>query len=157
MEDVLDDGTHYDGLQLTAESRMYLAESAKWAKFLAIIGFVMMGLMALFGLFFGTIMGTAMSTLGDDAGASAFSAIGGFMSFIYIGLAVLFFFPFNYQYKFATRVKAALVNNDTATLTDALMNQKSMFKFWGIYMIVMLCFYGLGFLLALLGGVATAF
>ena len=156
MEDVLDDGTHYDGLQVTAESRMYLAETAKWAKFLAIVGFVMMGFMVLFGLFFGTIMGGMMSGLGEEAGG-AFGAMSGAMGLVYVVMAGIYFFPCYYLLKFANQTKAALASNDSYSLTEALKNQKSVYKFWGIFMIIILAFYALGFVVALIGGAASAF
>ena len=155
MEDVLDDGAQYDVLQLTAESRMYLAETAKWSKFLAIVGFVMMGFMVILGLFFGSIMGGMMDSLGEDAGP--LGAMGGMMGFFYVIMALIYFFPCYYLLKFANQTKAALASNDSYTLTEALKNHKSVYKFWGIFMIIILGFYALAFVVAIIGGAASAF
>jgi len=156
-EGILDDGVQYEGLQITSESRMYLAETAKWAKFLAIVGFVFLGIMVLFGLFFSTIMGGMMAGFGDEASAGAINAMGGFMGIMYVVIALIYFFPCYYLLKFANQTKAALANNDTHTLTDAFKNHKSVYKFMGIFMIIILGFYALGFLVAIVGGAATAF
>ena len=59
-------------LQVDAQASGYLAEAAKWGKFLSIVGFILCGFMALAGLFAGSMMGALMS--GASEGAS--SAIG---------------------------------------------------------------------------------
>ena len=156
-EGLLDDAMQYEGLQITAESRMYLAETAQWAKFLAIVGFVFMGLMVLIGLFFGSIMGGMMASLGEEASAGPMGAMGGFMGIMYVFIALIYFFPCYYLLKFANQTKAALANNDAYTLTDALKNQKSVYKFMGIFMIIILGFYVLGIIAAIIGSAATAF
>ena len=134
-------------LLISNAARVYLGETAKWAKFLAIVGFVFAGLMVIFGLFFGTIMGSLAA--GELDGMSG---LGGTMGFFYVLVALIYAFPCYYLYKFATGTKLALATNDTETLTDALENHKSVYKFYGILMIIVLAFYALGIVAALLFG-----
>ena len=48
-------------LQLDHEASTYLVESARWARFLSILGFVMCGLLVLVGLFMGTFISSSLS------------------------------------------------------------------------------------------------
>jgi len=144
-----------DGFVITESSRSFLRETAKWAKFLAIVGFVMVGLMVLFGLFFGSIMGAAMTGM-EDAGLEQ-ALGGGAFGFIYVVIALLYFFPTLYLYRFATRTKQALANSDSEGLAWGLEQLKSCFKFMGIMMIVMLSFYAIIFVFVIIFGAAMAF
>jgi len=144
-----------ENLLITDESRMYLAETAKWAKFLAIVGFVFTALIVVLGVFFGSIMGAMMSGFPEESGSVAMGGLGGAMGFFYVIMGLIYFFPCYYLYKFATRAKLALANNDTDALTDALANHKSVYKFMGILMIIVLAFYVLGIAAALLFGMTS--
>lgn len=154
-DDNLLDSNMGAGFVITEASRSYLRETAKWAKFLAIIGFVMIGFMVLVGVFFGSIMGSAMSDL-EDAGLGAGVGTGAF-GFIYIFIALLYFFPTLYLYRFATRTKQAVIDSDSEGLAWGLEQLKSTFKFMGIMMIIALALYAIIFLFAIVFGVAAAF
>jgi hypothetical protein len=125
----------------------YLGETASWAKFLAIVGFVMCGLFVAFGLF----MGTFTSTMGSRMDMP-FGGFGSIMTLMYIGLAVLYFFPCYYMYVFATRMKRVIATNDQTQLSSSFQNLKSSFKFAGIMMLVFIGIWVLG----MLGGLAGA-
>ena len=43
------------GFGIDQSSRAHLSEAAKWAKFLAIVGFVMCGLIVVMAIFFGSV------------------------------------------------------------------------------------------------------
>jgi hypothetical protein len=81
----------------------FLKEAAKWAKFLGIMGFIFCALFALIGLFAGSVMSAAFSSMGP-AGAG-FRGGGALVSIIYVGLAVLCFFPYLYLYNFAGKMQ----------------------------------------------------
>ena len=136
--EILDFDTNETGMVITAESREYLQESAKWGKFLAIVGFVFVGLMVLISLFAGTMMGAAMGDLGFGGG-------GIFLTLIYLALAAVYFFPCLYLYNFSTKAKLALLTNSNSGMAEALKNLKSMFKFMGIFTAIILGLYALIF------------
>lgn len=138
-------------LHISQAAKSYLFESAKWGKFLSIVGFVMSGLLVLLGLFMGTIFGM-LSTYSPNPLPFPSFLIGIF----YIGIALLYIFPCLYLYRFATQTKDALASNDSDTLTTALMNHKSLFKFMGICTIVVLCLYALILVFAIIGGAFLA-
>jgi len=151
--DFLDTNLNSGGMSINTEIRGYLKETAKWGKFIAIVGFVMMALLVIFALFAGTVMATAMSQLQGMEDAGAAGAVGsGMITFIYILMAMLYFFPLLYLYRFSTKIQAALQSDDQYYLSEAFRNLKSLYKFMGIMMMVMLGFYAVGLLLALAGG-----
>lgn len=135
-------------LQVDHESTSYLKEAARWAKFLAIIGFIFCGLFVIMGLFAGSIIGTMYSSMGIGTGG----AVGGaFFSIIYILVALLYFFPCLYTFNFAKKMQVALANNDQAQLNQSFKNLKSCYRFLGILMVICLCFWGLGVIFAVIG------
>lgn len=135
-------------LKIDQQAASYLSEAAKWARFLAILGFILCGLMALGSFFLGTIISEAMMTYTGNAGAFGGAAF----TIMYLGIALLLFFPTLYLYKFATKVKNAVRSNDQQALDISLKNLKSFFKFHGIVAIITLSFYVLALVFAIVGG-----
>ena len=146
--EILDFDTAGSGLTITPQARGFLIEVAKWAKFLSIVGFIFLGLMVLFALFFGTIM---FGTMGREFSGSA-GLGGGFITLIYLIGAGLYVMPLIYLYRFATKMKTAIDTNNTPVMTDALENLKSHYKYIGIFMIVLLALYAVGIVISLIFG-----
>ena len=137
-------------LHLDQQSVNYLSETARWSRLLAIIGFIYCGLMAIIGLFFGSMMTRMMSGMsGPDSG---FTGIGGaFLSFSVILMALILFFPAYYLFSFSSKMRRAIRNNDQSILTDSLKNLKSFFKFNGVFVIIFLSIYVLLLISAVIG------
>lgn len=138
-------------LQLDQPSINYLSEAARWGRFLAIIGFIYCGFMVIFGLFFSTVM-RMMPTVGDT-GMSAVS--NGFLGVFIIILSLVMFFPALYLWNFSSKIRKAFSNNDQPLLTESLKNLKSFFKFYGIILIVVLSFYALALIAAIIGALVS--
>ena len=150
MEDNLSQVSKPTELTLNNDAISFLKETAKWTNFLAIMGFIGIGLLVIIALFVGTIF----SALPE--GTNPYSDIGaGVLTFIYLLMAALYYFPVMYLYRFANKMKVALGRNDGENLTAAFMNLKSHYKFVGILTIVMLGLYALLIILALIGGLAA--
>ena len=149
-EQIIDEGFNTsESAGLTSGAKSYLLEIAKWSKFLSIIGFIVIGIMVLVGLFGGAMMGAAMAQSGSPIG-------GGFFTIMYIGFAILYLMPVLYLFKFSTQAKTALMNNNDLGIESALENLKSHYKFIGIFTIVILSIYALVFLIALFAGGMSA-
>ena len=71
-------------LRIDEVCHMHLKETAKWTKFLAIVGFVITGIIVLVALFAGSIL--AEMPVSETAGVGA-----GLVTFIYIIIAVIYF------------------------------------------------------------------
>jgi hypothetical protein len=133
-DNIIDAGTTYQGGQLTVSPMAsgYLNETGKWAKFLAIVGFCMIGLLVIGAIFAGSMF----SAMGADMPVPGF-----FITFMYLLLALFYFFPIYYLFKFAKHIRLAIVSKSTSDLESALENLKSHYKFIGILMIVILSIY----------------
>lgn len=134
-------------LQLSGSARAFLKETAGWARFLAIVGFIFIALFVVIALAAGAIM----NTFTDELGLPGF-----LVTVIYLVLAALYFFPVLYLFRFATKMKSALANNFQSDLDSSLSNLKSLYKYWGIMMIVILAFYGLAFAGGMIAGFMAA-
>lgn len=155
---VIDSNISTDGsMSVSPEIRSYLKESAKWAFFLAIVGFVSIALMVVMGLFMGAFMGSTMSQMPPEFGGSAGGMgmgmlSGGFFTVFYLLFALLYFFPTLYLYRFAKKMKVALASDDQLFLSDSFKNLKSMFKFMGIFVAVILVLYAVLLVIAMVSG-----
>ena len=145
IDNILDDtGNPGSELIITDAIRGFLAESARWGKFIAIIGFVFIGLGVLMMLFGGGAM-----IAGGMAG------MGGIMILVYVIALGISIIPIYYLYNFATKMQVALRDDNQVFLRDAFENHKSMFNFYGILMAIMLGIYALMFLIGIIGGLAS--
>jgi hypothetical protein len=136
-------------LQIDHNGSAYLKEAARWAKFLAIVGFVFCALYVIVSLFAGALM-SSFSTLAGPAGAGMRGG-GAFITVLYILIAVLYFFPCLYLYNFASKAQVALRSNDQEQLNLSLKNLKATFRFMGILTIIGLCFALLGIIVVIIG------
>ncbi|MFL9484510.1 DUF5362 family protein [Chitinophagaceae bacterium LWZ2-11] len=131
-------------------SQNYLRETAKWNRFLGILGFIGSGLLILVGLFF-VVAGSSISRSFSGSGMSGniFSMFGASVGFFYIIIAILFIMPSLYRFNFATKMIKALDANDQQNLTEAFANLKSFSKFFGILAIIYLALVALVFILSI--------
>ena len=148
--------TSPSGLGIDQDSKTHLMEAARWARFLAIVGFVVCGLVAILGIFIGSVMDQLMSRFGENEfGGANMRGLGGVFSVIYIGIAILYFFPCLFLFRFANVVKAAFATYQQDTLNKSFQNLKIMFRFVGILTIIVLCLYVLGLLMKIVAGGAA--
>jgi hypothetical protein len=118
----------------SSEIKGYLLETAKWGKFLAIVGYIGTGLLVLLAFF----MMFGLSSLSQFVEVS-FPM--GMLGFVYIIFAVLYFIPVNYLFQYSVKMKQGLIANDLQNITTGFRNLKSLFKFFGIFTIVILSLY----------------
>ena len=137
------------GFGIDQSSRAHLAEAAKWAKFLAIVGFVMCGLIIVLSFFIGTLFSTSMSRYGDSAAFG--SGFGIIMTIVYLSFGVLYFFPCLFLFRFANNMIVALNSNEQITLNRSFQNLKIMFRYVGILTIIVLALYIIAFVFGILG------
>ncbi|MEO8769177.1 MAG: hypothetical protein ABI402_03815 [Ferruginibacter sp.] len=114
----------------------HLHATAKWARFLAILGFIFSGLIALGGLFAASIFSSFRSITHSPA-----PMVGtGFITVIYLIIGCIYFFLSLYLYFFASKMITALAVTDQQIFNDSLMNLKRVYRIMGIIMIVYLGF-----------------
>ena len=129
-------------LLITDLMKESLSKMAYWGKFFAVMGFIAMGLMVFGGL--------AMMSIGGSFAGGAYGFNPGVFGFIYIIFAVIYFFPSKYMYDFSTQCRQALNFNSQVKITDALGNLASIFTFWGVFTLIILGFYAVFFIFAIL-------
>ena len=149
----MEDNLHVENgenLVIDWRSKEFLKETAKWTKFLAILGFVLIGLMVLGSL----VMLFAPSSLMSNGDFPFGGKI--FMMLLYLAFAVLYYFPISYLYQFSENTKKAIENNDNNAIRDAFEFLKSHYKFMGILTIILLSFYAIMIFIGLIGAGTAA-
>jgi hypothetical protein len=126
--------------QITMESLGYLNTAAKWAKFLAILGFIGIGFMVVAGLAVG-LVSTFSSVMQST---SHFPFPMGIFGFIYIIFAAVYVMPIIYLNNFSNNITKAVAFRETALLTEALLSLKRHLKYIGIMTIVIIATYIVG-------------
>lgn len=145
LDNILDDSSSPEAnLIINQPIRDFLEESARWGKFLSIVGFVFLGL----GILGTLIGGGAFLTMG----LGSYGVLGILVYLLFIGIALI---PIYYLYTFSTKMQVALRDDDQADFVEAFQNHKAMFKFYGIFMAIMLGIYGIIFLIGLIGLAAS--
>lgn len=127
-----------------SEIEAYLLTTAKWGKFLAIVGYVGLVLMIL----------ASVTLLGQDSGGTAIpgTTIGsGLIGIVYILFVIAYYFPVTFLYRFSVKIQSAIQQNDETNYTLAFENLKSLFKFMGILTIIIISIYVLVLVVALVG------
>ena len=131
-------------MKLNESAKGFLKETAKWAYFLSILGYIGIGFIIFVALFAGTLF-SAMGKMNPTMGAMG-SSFGIVMAVVYFLIALLYFFPVYYLNKFASNAKAAFKNNDSEILTTSLEYLKSHYKYIGIMTVVIFSLYFLMFI-----------
>ena len=145
MEDQTLMDNSFEDMRITDRMKSMIAEIAKWAKLLSIIGFIGIGLMVIAGLFAGSML-ASMSSMGGGPAMG-----GGFFTVIYLLVAALYFFPILYLYQFATGAQKALASGSESDIEMAFDSLRKHYRFLGILMIVILSIYALAFVIGLIG------
>ncbi len=139
METNYTDQPTIQNLYIDEKSKSYLSEYAKWAKMLAIIGFVGIGLMVLGAIAFMFFSG--FSTILNFNQMMPLGFFGIIYGVIYLVMALIYYFPTSYLYKSATHLKAGILTNNQEAVKSGFENLKSVFKFMGIMTLIIIGLY----------------
>ncbi len=121
-------------MQLSDQAKKYLLEASKWANFIAIVGFIAIGLLIIMSFSIGTILANLPE--GSLGGLSP-----RFFSFFYLIAAGIYFIPVFFLFQFGQKTKQALMQDDHNLLTFGLKKLRSHYKFIGILFIVFIILY----------------
>jgi hypothetical protein len=133
-----------DSSSLSLHSKAFLSEAAGWARFMAIVGFVLLGLGTIGMLF----AGSSLALLGASGVPTAL-IIGIFLVF-----GIIWFFVSFYLFRFGSKMKEALQFQSRELIDQSFENLKSYFKLMGILTIIYLAFYAL---ILLFSGLSSMF
>ena len=138
------------GLQITNESIYLLSNSAKWAKFLAIVNFVFIGLLVIIAIFAGSVISSMGGMYGAPVG-------GGLITITYLIIALIAFFPTYFLLMFATNLQKAIAGNDTPTLTESFKFMNKYYLFVGVMTIIALALIALAIVFGVIGAMAAGY
>jgi len=117
---------------ITPEGKAFLISTSRWANFIAIIGFILIGFMLIVSL--SLFILTPLAAEYQDFQAIPFPLY--FLGIIYLIYTVIFFFPYYYLYTFAKKVRKGLTEGNQSTFDFGLKNMRSFARFVGIVMII---------------------
>lgn len=117
-------------LQIEEAAIVALKQAASWAKFIAIVGFVFVGLLVLCAIaavmatnFINTFYGFSMGPL---------------IGLYYLFIACIYFIPTRWLYLFSLKTQKAIQEKQMHELTHSFGHLKSYFAFFGILLLIVL-------------------
>ena len=143
-----------DNLLVNPEIKNYLAEAARWARFIGIVGYVFTGLLVVGAFFVGAFMNFIAKNAPADASNAPFNS-GVFsvvMGIYFLLIALIYYFPSRYLHQFGVNTLKALHQHEQISFTQAFSRLKSFFKFFGVFTLIVLVLYGVGLLFLLVFG-----
>ncbi len=129
---------------LTDEMKVHLEGISKWSRFLALTGFIGLGLVCLWSIF-RIIMGIA-SGISDSTNPA-----GLFKSGMLIALCIFCFSPLRYLYVSARDIKQGLLISDPVSITRGLQGLTSHFKFLSILVLGVMSVYIFSYVVVMAG------
>ncbi len=137
-------------LKISSKIKDLLAEIAKWAKMVSIVGFFICGILLIvaFALVF---MGGAMTEQMKSMGQST-TVINSTTGVIYAIIAVIYYFLAKYIYDFAVYMKQAVQHNDQESIEYSFDRLRAFFKFISVAAIVAIGFYVFALIISVLMG-----
>jgi hypothetical protein len=136
-------------LQLDSLSKSHLKETAKWARLLAIVGMIGVGLILVVSTITTiNVNGKTDYNGNDDINDAAYIA-GYTIGTLLVG--AIFFLPSYFLLRFANKMNRALAADDIASFNEAFKNLKVTFRYVGILTIIFLALLAAGLLANLSG------
>jgi hypothetical protein len=129
-------------LEIGEETLRQLNKARKWAMFLAVCGFIFLGLMIVLGLLTGTFL-TAFKNGDTPDSIPDIVLITGFIAIILIN-----FFPILFLFRFSTHASNAVTTHNPLEFQSAMRNLKRFFVNIGIILILALVSYLAGLAMA---------
>lgn len=132
------------GMVINESMKADLLSSAKWAKFLCIVGCI--------GIVFMVIAAIAVLAFSSRfASIPGMAGVQGVVSIVYLITAVIMIYPLIKGFQFASGIKAACLTGSEAELARGFAGMQAYLQFIGILTIIVLIIYGL----LLIGGLAA--
>lgn len=122
-------------IEIEQESLKNLDIARKWTMFLAILGFIFLGLLIIIGV----IAGTFLSVF--DSGESGLGLPESVVLILFIVITATNFLPVFYLFRFSKYTAHAVISKDRKELTKAFKNLKYFFIYLGILLIVIFSIY----------------
>jgi hypothetical protein len=117
----------------------YLKQTADWTKFMAVLGFISLGMMIFSGGILATLSGilpsgNELSYAYNDLGENGMMITG----ILYVVLGAVMIIPYAYLNKFSNICRNSIRNQEEQLLEESFYFMKSYWKFLGIFTIVII-------------------
>lgn len=119
-------------LEVDRLSTVYLRGAARWARFLAVVGFIFCGLSLVTAILFASVFSNLFASLGSGGLGKS----GGWLGGVFACISLLNFIPCFHLYHFGYRMRLALDNNDQKQLGIAFRNMRSFYRLVGVMMLI---------------------
>lgn len=129
-------------IEIGPETLNNLNSTRKWTTFLAILGFIFLGLIIIAGLATSLFLSTFSTT---EANLGIPESL---MILIFIVIGAIYFFPVFFLLRFSRNMRDAIQNLDQQKLQKGFMNLRLYFTYIGIIVIVVLTIYVVALLFA---------
>lgn len=139
---------HIFHLEVDNTAKAYMLETARWAKFLAILSFIGMGILIAAGFYMSTMSSQLAAAYGNNP---MMETMGPIMMVMYILIVAIYFYPVFALLKFSNLIKPAIQSANQQQFNNAFRYMKNMFKYIGIITIIILCLYGVVIIAAVVG------
>jgi hypothetical protein len=144
----MENTTEIRKIEIEQDTLKDLDTARKWTLFLAILGFIGIGLLLIIGLFAGVFL-SVFSTSDIPLGFPEWLVI-----IIVLIFAAIYFFPVLFLFRFSKHTSNAVKSLDKQEMQKAFRNLRSYFMYIGILVIVVLAVYFIAFIAA---GASVAF
>lgn len=141
--------TQLEQIVLTSKSKNFLKEIANWSFFFSILGFLSILFFIVVAILVGTVYAPMLDMLTMQQGVTG---SGLYVMILYLVIALLYFMPVLYLFKFSRKMKEALATKSDETLAEAFGYLKSHFKFIGVMTIIVISLYILLFVFSIVTG-----
>jgi hypothetical protein len=122
-------------IEIEEDTLKDLDKTRKWTMFFAIVGFIILGLFVIFGLFAGVFL-SVFNTGNLPSGFPEW-----LIFVITLVFAVIYFFPVLYLFRFSKHTSNAVKTLDKQELNKAFKNLRAYYVYTGILLIVVLSIY----------------
>ncbi|RYZ27304.1 MAG: hypothetical protein EOO10_13120 [Chitinophagaceae bacterium] len=120
-------------------TKEHLSETAKWARFLAIVGFIALVLIVAVGIYTSIVLSRFEDMYGSGRRGMG-NVLGIGTALTYLVVFLIYIFPIVFMYRFAGKMKQALESHDQEALNISFQNLKVCFRYLGIVTIIGIVF-----------------
>lgn len=147
-EEIMNPGT--TGMVVNEKMKADLLTSAKWAKFLCIVGCIGLAFLVIIAILcFSTSIANSLSDI-------PMPGFGATVGVIYLILAAIYIYPLIKGFQFANATKAACLSNNESELARGFEGMRSWFTYMGILTIIILVIYALIFLFGIITAITVS-
>lgn len=130
-----------DGLQVTRNMKTNWLTTSKWAMFMAILGFIYIGIALITVMFMMPMMRMALAMSGQSELASLVESAGALFVIVMVLILGVMFFVNLFHLRFSTSIKRAMQYDNQDAFESAWRNFRNYFRLNGIITITVMVLY----------------